>query len=213
MENFNELVCLYYSAVDENKKEVAEELLKEILDSLAKDPRILKVLKGLSYSDKDEIISELNYEFWKTGLNPEKRWDLNKGAQFITWMVRKVKSRVIDIFRKNQRYQKKNGANDLGLEEVGENKRIKDSKYIWFDEKRKELEKNLPRLNPIQRETIIYLTLGYKSKEIAILLKIDESSVSRTKKTAIKLLGNSPEELGSFIGMVIQLTYKKILLK
>ncbi len=200
MEKFNELVCQYYSAVDGKQKKVAEDLLKEILDSLAKDLRILKVLSGLEEYDRDVIISELNYVFWKNGLIPQKRWDINKGAQFITWMVRVAKNKVVDMKRAKSSYKKIRGNTEIDPESLGENKRIKVACSNWLDEKREELKKRLIRLNPNQRQTITLRMKGYKGIEIAKIVDRKPPIVSREMKTAIKLLGISPDELGSFIG-------------
>ena len=192
--NLNELMKMFHAEVD-CSGEKAPEILSNVFSALAFDNRIRRVVNknfGKDESLKEDAISEFKTMIWSLRFSKEKRWNPEKSA-FTSWAFMHLNSICVNMIRKNKTsWGKDKKYKTKFLEESDEIQKsyMKDALQIYINQEeigvwRHMLDQSLHLLPEEQVKVIGLVREGKQGREIAELMGIHPSDVTKLKNKAI----------------------------
>lgn len=198
MDALDQLALDYYGAVDSGNDTLANMLLGDLTNAIGNDRRVMAQIARYSQIDfhgRLDVLADVNAAIWRTSSDPERRWDVARGAKFSTWIIRIARNKANDYNDKMNR-NKMIPVDPIELSMV-DDRRYKGKSDLWDE---KVTSKAWAKLSPDQKHIINMKREGIKGKKIAEDLGWDPSKVTKEKEKAIKLIKGTSDELGSFMG-------------
>lgn len=183
--NLNDLMKMYHAEVDKTGDK-ANKMLSRVYSALAFDNRIQGLVRKKLTDEhlREEALSELWIRVWMLGDLKDKRWNPEKSS-FTTWAYVHLQRICVDIHRK-RKTSKAQFTDDLESIHALESKDTLE-KYLDQDELnawRHQFEQALPHLPEDQKTLMNHCREGKLGTEIAKLMGINPSDVTKKKNKA-----------------------------
>ena len=194
--SLNDLMKIYHDEVD-NSGAKANEMLSKVYSARAFNGWIQNLVRKKLVDEhlREDAISEFFTRLFILGKSKEKRWNPEKSS-FTTWAYIHLERICIDIHRKTKRKVKSRGKNKtyretktIGDWNIMDSETYSDPWDEFFDKEelnvlKQLLDQVLPNLPEDQRLIINLLKDGKQGNEVARILDINPSVVTRKKTKA-----------------------------